>query len=103
MTEMGFIHFDCLCGADFYYVVCEPDGDELMLKGILEKLIRPARHAIFTENDGQLGTCPYCEATIELPTPEVVAFFNRRSERLFQRWDPRSRSNVAVKNYQTQP
>ncbi len=81
MIESGFIHFDCFCGADLYYLVCQPGGEnQRAAKDALANLIQHPHFAIFTKTDGSRGDCPHCGALIELPDPEIVEFLSRKSQ-----------------------
>lgn len=80
MTESGFIHFDCFCGADLYYMVCQPDENNYKAaKDALVGLIKHPHYAIYTDMDGVSGDCPHCGALVELPDPETVNFLKRLS------------------------
>ena len=78
--ESGFIHFDCFCGADLYYLVCQPGSDDQKAaKNALARLIQHPHYAIYTDMDGVSGDCPHCGALVELPDPETVKFLRRLS------------------------
>jgi hypothetical protein len=80
MIESGFIHFDCFCGADLYYLVDQPSVDnQSAAKRALLNLIQHPHFAIFTNHDGPTSECPHCGALVELPDPEIVAFLSRKS------------------------
>lgn len=84
--ESGFIHFDCFCGADLYYLVCQP-GDEVQktAKNALARLIQHPHYAIYTSTDGTSSHCPHCGSTVELPDPEAVKFLRQMSRRRIER------------------
>jgi hypothetical protein len=80
MTGSGFIHFDCYCGADLYYMVSQPDDDkQKSAKKALSSLINHPHFAIYTDLDGISGDCPHCGALVELPDPETVNFLRHLS------------------------
>jgi rRNA maturation protein Nop10 len=82
MIESGFIHFDCFCGADLYYLVCQPGGDnQKAAKNALMRLIEHPHYAIYTTTDGTSSHCPHCGSTVELPAPETVSFLRQMSRR----------------------
>ncbi|HET6445053.1 MAG TPA: hypothetical protein VFI27_10800 [candidate division Zixibacteria bacterium] len=80
MNEAGFIHFDCFCGADLYYLVCQAgDEDQDVAVNALTRLIEHPHFAIYTASDGVSGDCPHCGAIVELPVPSTVALLRSMS------------------------
>ncbi len=80
MNESGFIHFDCYCGADLYYLVCSTGADDFKsVKDSLAGLVRHPHFAIYSDLDGVSADCPHCGSLIELPDPETVDFLRQLS------------------------
>jgi len=80
MNEAGFIHFDCFCGADLYYLVSQAgDEDQDVAVNALTGLIEHPHFAIYTAADGENGGCPHCGAIVELPDPSTVALLRSMS------------------------
>lgn len=86
MNETGFIHFDCFCGADLYFLVSPPDTDgRSAAKDTLIQILEHPHYAIYSTLDGDSGDCPHCGALVELPDAETVDFLRQLSWKRIER------------------
>ena len=97
MTGSSFIHFDCFCGADLYFLDCRV-GKEYVAeaKNALKRLIQHPRFAIFTSQDGDDAHCPHCGCEVELPDPTILALLLRRGRKNIE-WEDMSSVNSEIK------
>ena len=82
MAEVGFIHFDCFCGADLYYLDSGPGSEaEAEAKSVFSRLIYVPHFAVFTDSDRSNCRCPHCGAEIELPDQMIMSYLRQRSHK----------------------